>query len=58
MRELETQSKSSEKKFTIIDVLKVQSKEDLNQVSEKCTQNLCSFSFFIIVIFLGLVYKQ
>ena len=40
MRELETQSKSSEKKFTIIDVLKVQSKEDLNQVSEKYTQNL------------------
>ena len=33
MRELETQSQSAKKKFTIIDILKVQDKEDLKQVN-------------------------
>ena len=32
MRELETQSQSSKKKFTIIDILKVQNKDDIKQV--------------------------
>ena len=32
MRELETQSQSSKKKFTIIDILKVQNMEDIKQV--------------------------
>ena len=33
MRELETQSQSAKNKFTIIDILKVQNKEDLKQVN-------------------------